>query len=133
MIQLYRLGAMVVTLGLLSVSGTGVAANSELSDVSGRRMFPAPTHPWASIFRGVHYMSTETSAPVPMKIHAFRVDLMGPSIRFLVTTVERLFVFEDVWNFEVIPGGWYREGEHPLERLDRGESPESVFPPEENE
>jgi len=47
------------------------------------------------------------------------------------TTVERLFVFQDVWKFKVIPGGWYREGEHPLERLERGEGPESVFPPKE--
>ncbi|MCX7013014.1 MAG: hypothetical protein NTW86_10730 [Candidatus Sumerlaeota bacterium] len=34
--------------------------------------------------------------------------------------LNRLFVFEDVWKFEVIPGGWYPEGKHPLERLNQG-------------
>ena len=33
-------------------------------------------------------------------------------------TAERVFLFEDVWDFEVIPAGWYRKGEHPLERSD---------------
>lgn len=31
-------------------------------------------------------------------------------------TIKRLFVFKDVLNFEMIPAGWYRKGEHPLEK-----------------
>jgi len=27
-------------------------------------------------------------------------------------TIERMLVFKDVWNFEVIPAGWYRDDEH---------------------
>ena len=31
-------------------------------------------------------------------------------------TADRIHVFKDVWNFDIIPGGWYRDGEHPTER-----------------
>ncbi|MCK4294533.1 MAG: hypothetical protein KAY65_15140 [Planctomycetes bacterium] len=27
-------------------------------------------------------------------------------------TIERMIVFKDVWNFEFIPAGWYRDHEH---------------------
>ena len=31
-------------------------------------------------------------------------------------TSDRIHIFEDVLNFDIIPGGWYRDGEHPTER-----------------
>jgi len=33
-----------------------------------------------------------------------------------IDTVDRIRVFEDVWRFEILPGGWYPEGKHPSER-----------------
>lgn len=31
-------------------------------------------------------------------------------------TIERMIVFKDVWNFELVPAGWYRDHEHRASR-----------------
>lgn len=31
-------------------------------------------------------------------------------------TIERMSVFKDVWNFELVPAGWYRDHEHRASR-----------------